>query len=181
MSPGFRPVGERTVWTGSFISVAEGDFVAPDGSGFRRDIVHHPGAVAIVPLLDDDRVVLVRQYRAPCDLELLEIPAGKLDVDGEPPEAAARRELVEETGWAAGSVVELARFYNSAGISDELTHVYLGRDLAPAPPASQGVEEHFSTVETVALDDVPRLIAEGELIDAKTIVGLTLTLRAVGG
>lgn len=181
MSPGFRPAGETTVWSGSFISVAEGTFIDPDGAPFRRDIVHHPGAVAVVPLLDDGRVVLIRQYRAPCDRELLEIPAGKLDVDGEAPEAAARRELIEETGWAAGTIEELARFYNSAGISDELTYVYLARALEPAPRSSQGVEERFSTLETVPLATVPHLVADHELLDAKTIIGLTLTLRAEDG
>ena len=86
--------------------------------------------MSVVPLLDDGRVVLVRQYRAACDRHLLEIPAGKRDVAGEPPEQAARRELAEEVGYRAGRAAGLARFYNSAGFSDEFSHVFLARDLA---------------------------------------------------
>jgi ADP-ribose pyrophosphatase len=177
---GFRPVGEREIWAGGVITVAEGTFVDPEGREFTRDVVHHPGAVSVVPLLDDDRVVLVRQYRAACDRELLEIPAGKRDVEGEPPEVTARRELIEEVGYRAGMMQALARFYNSAGFSDEYSHVYLATGLEAVPRDAQGVEERFMTVETVSLDAVPEMIAADELVDAKTIIGLTLAMSARG-
>lgn len=169
----FRKVGERTIWTGAVISVAEGRFTAPDGDEFQRDLVHHPGAVAVVPV-DGDEAVLVRQYRAAVDLEVLEIPAGKRDVAGEDPEVTARRELAEEVGLAAGSLVKLAEFYNSIGFSDELSHVFLATDLAEVAHDRQGVEEQHLTVERIRLDDVPALVAAGELVDAKTVIGLLL-------
>ena len=180
MTAGFAPVRERAIWTGGVVTVAEGTFVDPDGTEFTRDIIRHPGAVSVVPLRDDGRVVLVRQYRAACDRQLLEIPAGKRDVDGEPPEDTARRELIEEVGYRAGELEELARFYNSAGFSDEFSHVYLARGLEAVDRDVQGVEERFMAVETVALASVPGLIADHELIDAKTIIGLMLALRVVG-
>lgn len=180
MTVGFAPVHERSIWTGGVISVAEGTFVDPDGNEFTRDIVRHPGAVSVVPLLDDGQVVLVRQYRAACDRELLEIPAGKRDVAGEAPEDTARRELIEEVGRRAGEIDELARFYNSAGFSDEFSYVYLARGLEVVDRDLQGVEERFMAVETVDLASVPALIADHELVDAKTIIGLTLAMRALG-
>ena len=180
MTDGFAPVDERAIWAGSVITVAEGTFVDPDGDTFTRDIVRHPGAVSVVPLLDDGRVVLVRQYRAACDRQLLEIPAGKRDVAGEPPQQAARRELAEEVGYRAAELDELACFYNSAGFSDEYSHVYLARGLQAVDRDVQGVEERFMAVETVDLSAVPDMIADHELVDAKTIIGLTLALSVVG-
>src|SRR5258708_34803129 len=99
----FQALGEEELYRGSLITVARGRFRAPDGREFERDIVHHPGAVSVVPVVDDgDAVLLVRQYRAAIDRPLLEIPAGKRDIEGEPPETTARREPQEEAGMRAG-------------------------------------------------------------------------------
>ena len=140
---------------------------------FERDLVHHPGAVSVVPV-DGDEAVLVRQYRAAVDLEVLEIPAGKRDVAGEPPEVTAHRELAEEVGLAARSLVKLAEFYNSIGFSDELSHVFLATDLSEVADDRQGEEEQHLTVERIRLDEVPALIAARQLVDAKTVIGLLL-------
>lgn len=175
---GFAQVGERLVHAGHVISLAVGTFRGPDGHRFERELVRHPGAVSVVPLLGDGAtVVLVRQFRAAIGDLLLEIPAGKRDVAGEPPERTAARELEEEVGLRAGRIDELAQFYNSVGFSDEHSWVYLGRDLEPCAAAAQGVEEDHMTVEHVALADVPAMIADGRLRDAKTIIGLTLTIE----
>jgi ADP-ribose pyrophosphatase len=176
--PGFTKDGERPVHTGAVISMAVGTFVAPDGTTFERDIVHHPGAVSVVPLTEADEVLFVRQYRAALDAVLLEIPAGKRDVAGEPPEVTAARELTEEVGQVAGELTLLAEFHNSPGFSDEHSFVYLARDLTPAPDDRQGVEEQHMAVEPVPLADVPGLVASGELRDAKSIIGCLLALRA---
>ena len=177
--PAFRKLAEREVHRGSLITVAVGRFAAPDGEEFERDVVHHPGAVSVVPLLDDGTVVLVRQYRAAVDRDLLEIPAGKRDVAGEAPELTAHRELAEEIGMQAGRLEQLAEFYNSPGFCDEHSFVFLARDLEPCGNSLQGVEEQHMTVEHVALADVPGLIASGELVDAKSIIGLSLAREAL--
>lgn len=176
----FAPGPEREIYRGAIISLAVGTFTAPDGTEFERDLVHHPGAVSVVPVTDDHRVVLVRQFRAAVGAELLEIPAGKRDVPGEPPQATAHRELAEEVGLVAGRLEPLARFYNSAGFCDELSHVFLGLDLRPVDRSAQGIEEDHMTIEHVALAEVPAMIADGRLCDAKTIIGLTLAREALG-
>ncbi|MFP5319525.1 MAG: NUDIX hydrolase [Acidimicrobiia bacterium] len=180
MSSPFRKLSERTVFEGSLVSVAVATFEGPDGT-FERDVVHHPGAVDVVPLLDDGRtVVMVRQYRAAIDADVLEIPAGKRDVQEEPPEVTAHRELEEEIGMRAGRMELLARFLNSPGFCDEESWVFLARDLTATANSLQGVEEQHMTVEEISLDDVPRLIASGDLVDAKTIIGLLLAREALG-
>jgi ADP-ribose pyrophosphatase len=121
----------------------------------------------------------VRQYRAAIDRDLLEIPAGKRDVEGEPPELTARRELEEEVGMRAGRLELLAEFYNSPGFCDEHSYVFLALDLEQSATSAHSPEERHMTVERVALDDVPALIASGELVDAKSIIGLCLAREAL--
>ncbi len=175
----FRKLAETDLFRGSLLHLYRGSFQAPDGSVFERELVHHPGAVVVVPLLGDDRALLVRQYRSAIDQVLLELPAGKRDVDGEPTEVTAARELVEEVGRRAGRMELLARFYNSPGFCDELSWLYLARDLEEVDDDRQGVEEAAMTVEEVDLATVPELIRAGFLTDAKSIIGLTLATRAV--
>ncbi len=178
----FHQVGEEAIWAGHVISLAVGSFVDPDGAPFERELVRHPGSVSVVPLLDDgDTVVLVRQYRAAIDRTLLEIPAGKLDVAGEAPEAAAARELEEEIGWTAGRLVLLAAYYNTPGFSDEHSRTYLALDLTQGTVAAHGIEERHMTVEHVRLSDIARLVADGTICDGKTIIGLTLAQEHLRG
>jgi ADP-ribose pyrophosphatase len=177
----FRALGEREVLRARMATLAVGTFEAPDGSTFEREVVHHPGWVAAVPLLDDGRSVLcVRQYRAPIDALLLEIPAGLRDVDGEPPERTAARELAEEAGRRADHFELLARVHNSAGFCDEAGMVYLATGLSEVDLDLQGVEEANMTIEVVDLADVPSLVADGRLTDAKTIIGLLAARERLG-
>jgi ADP-ribose pyrophosphatase len=178
LASGFRKLDERIVWSGTLVSAGTGTFVDPDGNEFERDVVHHPGAVVVVPVIDGD-VVLVRQYRAAIDDILLELPAGKRDVADEPVELTASRELEEEVGMRAGSLEKLAEFYNSPGFCDEHSFVFMGLDLTPCGLDRQGVEETHMTIEKVALDDVPGMIERGELTDAKSIIGLLLAKEAL--
>jgi ADP-ribose pyrophosphatase len=177
--PVFRKTGERPLYEGTLVSLARGSFSGPGGSSFERDIVHHPGAVSAVPLLEDSgEVVMVRQYRAAIDRDLLEIPAGKRDVAGEPPDETARRELVEEIGMRAGRLEWLGEFYNSPGFSDEYSYLYLAVELEPTEPALQGIEEQHMSIERIALLDAPELIRTRRIVDAKSIIGLMLALHA---
>jgi ADP-ribose pyrophosphatase len=174
---GFRFLGERTRYAGSFFSLTTGTFLDPGGYTFERDIVRHPGAVCVVPLDADDKILMLRQYRGSVDRHILELPAGKLDVPGEVTEEAARRELAEETGRIAGRVTELGYFFNSPGFTDEATTCYLAEDLIDKGRATQGVEEDHMTIELVALADVWNLQTAGELIDGKSLIALALTER----
>jgi ADP-ribose pyrophosphatase len=172
----FRQIGERSRYNGERLNVVGGTFVGPNGFTFEREIVRTFDAVCVVPLEDDgEHVLLVRQYRGPVDQGMLEIPAGKMDVPGEPPELCAARELNEEVGAEAERFVELGRFYNSPGFCDEGTTCFLAQGLRVGKRAADGIEEENLAVEAISLAALDELIAKGEIVDAKTIIGLQLT------
>ena len=177
----FRPVDERVVYQGHLWRVVVDTIEGPDGHRFERDVVRSPGAVGIVPVLFDPEgtpsVVLVRQYRAALDTEITEIPAGMRDVDGEPAEQTARRELAEEVGLAAHRLDLLTVFHNSAGMTDAATHVFLATGLTPVPAAAHGPEEEAMVVVQMPLADAVAEVARGAITDAKTVIGLLLTDR----
>jgi 8-oxo-dGDP phosphatase len=171
---GFRAVEEDTVYDGYAMRVVVGTFAGPDGDTFTRDIIRHPGAVAVLPLHADGTVTLVRQYRAPIDSLLLEIPAGIRDVAEEPREETARRELAEEVGLSAEHLEHLVSFHNAPGMSDEVVDVFLATGLADVDRDAQGVEEQAMTIERHHLDDLGAMIADGRLTDAKTVIAVAL-------
>lgn len=176
---GFRRLTERPVHDGHVWRVVVADFETPDGTTFERDIVRSPGAVAVVPLVFDAEgnasVVLVRQYRPAFDRELIEIPAGMRDVEGEPAEETARRELVEEAGLEPGRLQVLVELIPSPGMTDSVTTIYLATGCAPAERSLQGPEEEHSELVHLPLTDAMDQIAAGVISDAKTVAGLLLT------
>jgi 8-oxo-dGTP pyrophosphatase MutT (NUDIX family) len=172
--PGFRRVSEEELLQAWLFHVDRLHLLDPDGKPFERVIVRHPGAVTVVPLHDDGTVTLVRQYRAAVDTLVLEIPAGTRDKDVEEPEATARRELAEEAGLEAARWELLIGTWNSPGVSDQHTLIYLATGLSPVPVRPQGVEEGYMTLETIHLDDVDALVADGSLRDETTVLGLYL-------
>jgi ADP-ribose pyrophosphatase len=174
---GFRFLGERTRYQGSFIRLATGTFLDPAGYTFERDFVRHTGAVCVVPLEADGGVIMVRQYRGALDAYVLEIPAGKLDVPGEDVDEAARRELAEETGCTASALINLGSFYNSPGFTDELTTCFLAEGLVHSERESHGIEEEHMTLETIPLDQLWRMQSRGDLVDGKSLVALSLASR----
>lgn len=177
---GFRRLGEQRIWSGHHLDVVTVETEAPDGSTFTRELLRTGGAAAAVPLLDDgDTVLVLRQYRASLDDLLLEIPAGMVD-EGETPEQCARRELVEEVGYAATDLAFLGRSRVAAGFTDHTVTVFLATGLTEVGADRQGPEEEAMTVERLSLRDAPRLIASGELTDAKTITGLLAAREHLG-
>ena len=176
----FRKLGEELLHQAHSISLVEAEFEAPDGAHFKRDVVHHPGAVSVVAVHDDGTAMMVRQYRSPLETEILEIPAGTRDVHGEPTEKTAARELAEEVGFAAEHLELLGEFYNSPGVCDEHSYVYLATGLTECGTAPVGPEEAVMEIVRIPLDDVPGLIATGELVDAKSIIGLLLARERLG-
>lgn len=152
----------------------------PGGDVTEREVVEHDNAVGVVVVDEDRRVVLLRHYRHPVGKRLLEIPAGKLDVEGESPEDAARRELIEEVGLAAVSLTTLIHFHNSAGWTDEATTVYLTTDAVAqqAPDDFTAVHEEADLeVVRVPLDRAVQMVVSGAITDAKTVIGILLADR----
>jgi ADP-ribose pyrophosphatase len=175
--PEFRRVGERIVHRGHHVSFSVGEFEGPDGTRFERDLVRHPGVVAVLPLHDDDTVTLVRQYRAALDRVIWEIPAGVRDVAGEPEDETARRELAEEAGLRAARVERLTAFHNAPGLSDELVAVFVATGLEAVPRDLQGIEEQHMTCERLPLRDALAMVADGRITDAKTVIALLTVER----
>jgi 8-oxo-dGDP phosphatase len=173
----FRIVGERPAWRGRRISVAVLEVEGPDGDRFQREIVHHPGAVAMVPLHEDGSVTLIHQFRAAVGDFMWEIPAGMRDVADEHPEETAQRELAEEVGLEAGRLEYLARFHNSVGFSDEAVVIYVAAELSGVPDDRQEAEEEHMDVERVPLDTALDMVDDGRITDAKTVVALLTLAR----
>lgn len=180
-----RVVDSRVIHRGAFLEFRIDTVERSDGTRAVRDIAGHPGAVAVVALDAEDRVVLVRQWRLPADGALLEIPAGGLDVgdDGtkEDPDLAAPRELEEETGLRAGTWRKLGSFYTAPGFTDEFMHLYLATDLRPADADGRrhAEEDERLRVERRPWRDAVAAIEAGEIRDAKSIVGLFWLERVV--
>lgn len=175
----FPVVGSDVTHEGVMVTVRVDRVAMPDGE-VDREVARRPNAVAVVPLTEAGEVVLLRQYRHPVGRYELEIPAGLLDVEGEPEDAAAQRELAEEIGMRAGRLRRLTRFWNSAGWSDEATTVFVGTQLQPATPDDGFVadaEEADMQVLRLPLAAALDRVHDGRITDAKTIVGLLL----VGG
>ncbi|MBM3358090.1 MAG: NUDIX hydrolase [Betaproteobacteria bacterium] len=162
-------ISSKTVYRGNLLHVLEDEVQLPDGARSWREYVRHPGAVMMVPFLDRDTVLLVRQFRYPLGRHFLELPAGKID-RGEEPIATARRELREECGYAAGSWDHLATFHPCVGYSDERIELYLARELAEAGSAPDDGE--FIETRPTALAQALAWVRDGTITDAKTVIGL---------
>ena len=175
----FKKVSEELIYEEDWFSFAAAQFEGPVGERIKRYVFHHPGAVAVVPI-EDEKIVLVRQYRPALEKEMLEIPAGKLDIEGEEPKKAAHRELIEEAGLDALRLEELCSFYNSAGFSDEKTVIYLATEMTRVEKIAASVEEEYMTTEKIPLEDVYELIDSGYITDAKTIIGIYSAMRFIG-
>jgi len=177
----FRVVRTTRRTEHGFLAVDEVEVEAPDGERLERVVVRHPGAVVVVPV-DGADAVLVRQYRVAVDEHVLEVPAGKRDVDDELPATTAARELEEELGLHAGRLVKLAEFLNTPGFCDEHSHLFVALDCTKAErTAPTSAEERDMTVERVALADVEAMVAAGRLRDAKSIIGLLLARQYLAG
>ena len=179
----FRVVDSTARPNAGYLGIEAVQVEGPDAARFERIVVRHPGAAVVVALeTDREHTLLVRQWRVALERDLLEVPAGKLDVDDEPPHDAARRELEEETGHRAGRLVKLGEFYNSPGFCDERSYLYCALDLEPLDGRHAVTDEEAEmTVERIALSDVDDLIATGDIVDAKTIIGLLYTRRYLAG
>ncbi len=167
----------RVVHVGPFFSVERREFTNPRDAAapaIVRDIVRHPGAVAVVPVLEDGRLVLIRNHRVAVDEWLIELCAGKLE-RGEEPVLAAGRELIEETGYRADTMTALGTFFTSPGFADERMHVFEARGLHAVPQALEDGERIEVILRTP--EETMGMIESGEIKDGKTIAGLMLWWR----
>jgi ADP-ribose pyrophosphatase len=164
----------RTLLETRRFTVVEETVIRPDGREARCQYVKHPGAVAILPLVDEAHVCLIRSRRLTVGKTLIEIPAGTREPD-EMPLTTARRELAEETGYTAAHFEELATYYPSPGVLSERMWVFVARHLTPGPPARETNEEIENLV--VSWDDAMAMIDRGEIEDSKTLVALLMFER----
>lgn len=164
-----KQISTKTVYKGQIVNVRNDIAEIKNGRLVPREVVEHPGGVAIVPVNEHGHVYMVRQYRYPMEEELLEIPAGKLD-DGEDHYDCAVRELSEETGCTAGTIVFLGAIYPSPGFSKEILYIYLAMDLVSGDMHLD--EDEFLSVEVVPMDTLIDKIMAGDMKDGKTIIGI---------
>jgi ADP-ribose pyrophosphatase len=164
-----RRVGGKTLLQGGFLEVRRDDVLLPDGKPATREFIQHPGAVAVIPLLDDGRVVLVRQFRYPVGKTIVEFPAGKLD-DGEDILGCARRELQEETGYRAREWAFACEIHNAAAYSTESIWLFFARGLVAGPQQLDAGE--FVEVVSLSEAELDVLAAGDGLPDVKTRIGL---------
>lgn len=168
--------GSAVLAAGQIVTLRRDLVRLPDGDVVGREVVEHPGAVAVVAIDDQDRVLMIRQYRHPAAATLWELPAGLRDVSGEPLADTARRELLEEAGWRAADWLVLADYLSSPGISTERLRIFLARDLSMVPDAEREYvrlhEEAYLTVAWVPLAEAVRGVLAGDLHNGVTIVGI---------
>ena len=155
-----KTIKSEQVFTGKVISLQVEDVMLPNGKAGKREIVKHPGAVAIIALTDDHKLVVVEQYRKALERSIVEIPAGKLE-PGEKPEITARRELEEETGYGCEELQLLQSFYTSPGFADEIIHIFVARGLYV-------IENRAALDEDEFVEEAQQFVREQKILDAKT-------------
>jgi ADP-ribose pyrophosphatase len=166
---GMEKISEEKVLEGIRFDVHRMTLRGDDGQTYHREVIRHPGAVVIIPLLDDNTVVLINNRRPTVDRTLVELPAGTRD-PGETPETTARRELIEETGYEATSFELIHEFYSAPGISDEIMWLYVARGLTAVGANREAVEDITNRV--VDRSEASKMIQRGDIYDGKTLVGL---------
>lgn len=157
------------MFNGNIINLRVDEVMLSNGKKTTREIVEHSGAVAIIPIVDKDRIFLVKQFRKPIERELIELPAGKLEGE-ENPEECAIRELEEEIGYKAGKIKNLITIYTSPGFANEIIHIYVAWDLKKTKVNRD--EDEFMDIIEVNFQEVIKMIHDGQIMDAKTIAGI---------
>lgn len=163
-----KTIQTEEIFSGKVIRLQLEDVKLPNGKMGRREIVKHPGAVAIIAITEENKIVMVEQYRKALERTIIEIPAGKLE-KGEEPSACAHRELEEETGYECKSLERIVSFYTSPGFSDEILHLYIAAGLSKKENSAPLDEDEFINLEELTLDEAIQYVKEQKIYDAKTI------------
>lgn len=161
----------KVIYEGKVVQLQVDDVLLPNGKEAKRELIKHPGAVAIIPITKNKKIVMVEQYRKPLEKSIIEIPAGKLE-KGESPEITAVRELEEETGYTTKKLTKVTSFYTSPGFADEIMHIYVSDELEKLdfPPALD--EDEFVEIHELTLAEAKQYIQEQRIHDAKTIYAI---------
>jgi ADP-ribose pyrophosphatase len=162
-----KTIHSEEIFSGKVISLHRQDGELPNGKQSKREIIKHPGAVAILAMTDDKKIVMVEQYRKALERTIVEIPAGKLEKDEEPA-LCARRELEEEKGYVCDSLELLISFYTSPGFADEIVHLFVAKGLTKKENSAALDEDEFVNIEEISLDEAIQYIKEQKIYDAKT-------------
>lgn len=164
-------ISTKRLFTGKMINLRVDEVQLPNGKPATREVIEHPGAVAIVPILPDGRIIMVRQFRYPIGDSILEIPAGKLD-GAECPKSCAARELEEETGYISEGLHHVTAIWTAPGFTNEIIHVFLADKLVKKKQKLD--EDEFLQIEIYTRDEIRTMIRNGAICDAKSLVGLCL-------
>lgn len=176
-----KPIKQNKIFQGKIVELVVQEYNEPSGRTHTKEIIKHPGGSVVVPVLDNNNIVLVKQYRYPLDKFILEFPAGKLEPNEDPLECAAR-ELTEETGYTAGKIEKLTAIYTTPGFCNELLHLYIATSLEKSVTGQQlERDEHSLSVVELPLSEALDMIDRGEIMDSKTIVGILLAERKIKG
>ncbi len=169
-------VSSDLIYTGKTIQLRVDTVEVPNKGYQKREIIEHKGAVAIVAITDDNKIVLVKQYRKAVEKELYELPAGKIEI-GETPLDCAIRELKEETGYSVDSLKLIHKYYATPGFSNQLVFIYLAKNLIPGE--SHLEEDEFLEVYEIDREEAYNMVISNEICDSKTVIGLLLTKELI--
>ncbi|RFU65613.1 NUDIX hydrolase [Peribacillus glennii] len=176
-----KTLSSEKIFEGKIISLQVDEVQLPDGNRSKREIIKHPGAVAVIAVTEENKIVMVEQYRKAMERSLIEIPAGKLE-KGEDPVDSACRELEEETGYECEKMEHITSFYTSPGFADEIVHLYFAHGIRKKENAASVDEDEFVEVYELSLIEAEQYIKDGKIRDAKTAYAIQyLQLRKALG
>lgn len=162
-----KTIHSQTIFTGKVISLKVDDVTLPNGATSKREIINHPGAVAVIAITENNKILLVEQYRKALERSIIEIPAGKLE-QGEEPIVTARRELEEETGYTSNDLKYIQTFATSPGFADEVIHLFVAKNLKKLEVPVELDEDEFVELMEVTLEEAEAMVSDGKIYDAKT-------------
>lgn len=166
-----KTITTKQIFDGRVIKVQVDEVTLPNGKTATRELVKHPGAVAIIPITSEGKIVMVEQFRKPLEKSIIEIPAGKLE-PGEKPEYTALRELEEETGYGATELDLIQSFATSPGFADEIIHLFAAKNLFKIEQPADLDEDEFVELMEVSIEEAEQLVKEQRIFDAKTILAI---------
>ena len=172
-----KKISGESVFDGVLLHVRKDEVELPNGHKSVREWIKHPGAASVIPLLPDNQIILVKQFRYPIGEVTLEVPAGKLDIEGEEPIECAKRELSEETGYTAGKLEKLTTIATTVGFSNEIIHLYVATDLTQGEKHPD--QDEFINTVKIPLTAALQLVESGKIIDAKSIISILLLAKRI--